>query len=93
MKQRIDELTAQINKLTVERNELRKQYAVAQTGLKIGDRVAIQGRPETWQLHKIATGYTDKSVFFGMKIRKDGTPGVRVSRIWLGRGDALVKVG
>ena len=85
IKERINELNVQISTLTEYRAQLKQQLAEMQTPFKVGDWVTYDGAKAIWELRAIRPGYGDEPKYFGNKIKKDGTPGMRTSEIWLWR--------
>lgn len=82
LKSRLAELSEQIAALQREEAALRQQLAEAQTDIKVGDRVKLEGTNMVWKIDSIRPGYSNEPKYFGRKIKKDGTPGVQVHEVW-----------
>ncbi len=91
-KTRLAEISGQIAALQREEADLRQQLAEAQTDIKVGDRVKIEGKDEVWEISSIKPGYSNQPKYLYRKIKKDGTPGVRIYELWLWRHDKLVVI-
>ena len=90
LKARLAALAAQIGELEREEADLRQQLAEAQTDIKVGDRVKIEGKDAVWEISSIRPGHNNQPKYFYRKIKKDGTPGVRIHEMYLWRHDKLV---
>ena len=93
--ERIKMLDSQIDVLMKERVSARQELANLSTEIQMGDRVKIDP-DETgtvYQITSIHPGYNpSRPDHYGAKIKKDGTPGERISRIYLWGSSKLVKL-
>lgn len=91
--QRIKDIELKIADLTEERRVAKQQLVELIAEFKIGDRVIIDGSQDTaiYELTSIRPGYGIQPDYYGSKIKKDGTPGARVSKIFIWHGQKLVK--
>lgn len=92
MKARLLELSCQIADLRHEEAALRQRLAEAQTDIKVGDRVKLEGKDMAWEITAIRPGHNNEPEYYGRKIKKDGTPGAQIHDLWQARWDRLVVI-
>ena len=90
LKARLAAIAAQIAELECEEADLRQQLAEAQTDIKVGDRVKIEGKDAVWEISSIRPGHNNQPKYLGRKIKKDGTPGARICELFLRGRNVLV---
>lgn len=84
----LDEQAAVIDE---NRKALRQRIADAQALFAVGMRVTYGGANATWELKAIRPGwYDNEPEYVGAKIKKDGTPGALLSRIYVPYGKRLI---
>ena len=89
---RIKELSAQIKERNEELGNAMQQLAEMQTDLKIGDRITWDRHGSVYELAAIKPWYGKEPKLFGMKIKKDGTPGKLWQTLYIPYGKQIVKV-
>lgn len=91
MTRRLDDIESQLSLLVKERQILRDKIAKASTEFKVGDWVTLANGSIVWELRRVVMGKYGKIVFYGAKIKRDGTPGVIVKEIWEAGYHQLIK--
>ncbi len=94
----IEEMTAelkildqQVKELADKRTALRQKIADSQAMFAVGARVTYQGAKCVWELKAVRPGwYENEPEYIGSKVKKDGTPGVLQSRIYVPYGKQLL---
>ena len=92
LSEQIAALHQQIDVLRREEAEIRQQIAASKTDIKVGDRAKLEGTDVVWEIAAIRAGWTNDPVYYGRKIKKDGTPGARVLEIWQAEFKRLVVI-
>lgn len=84
-------LDEQISVLANKRAALRQKIADSQAMFAVGARVTYQGAKCVWELKAVRPGrYKNEPEYIGSKVKKDGTPGVLQSRIYVPYGKQLL---
>jgi hypothetical protein len=93
LSRQIADLQQQIAVLRREKAGIRQQIAASKTDIKVGDRVTPEGEAgAVWEISAIRPGWKNQPVYYGRKIKKDGTPGARVLEMWQAEFKRLVVI-
>ena len=89
---RLTELRDQIRERSDEARRIKQALAERAATVRVGDRVTWQGGSDVWEITAIRPGFGNDPKYFGKKIKKDGTPGVRIVEMWRAYGKDLILV-
>jgi len=92
LSRQIADLQQQIAVLRREKVGIRQQIAASKTDIKVGDRVKSEGTDVVWEIAAIRPSRKNEPVYYGRKIKNDGTPGARVLEIWQAEFKRLVVI-